>query len=53
MCKICNPVHELPWRFLRLMLNVLRHDEGHWHWQKAATLYNQKMISILNEIFVF
>ena len=40
-------------RFLRRMLHVLRHDEGHWHWKKAATLYNQIMISILNEIFDF
>ena len=24
------------------MLHVLRHDEWLWHWQKAATLYNQK-----------
>ena len=40
-------------RFPRRMLHVLRHDEGHWHWQKAATLYNQKMISILNEVFDF
>ena len=40
-------------RFLRRMLQVLRHDEGHWYWQKAATSYNQKMIRILNEIFDF
>ena len=24
------------------MLHVLRHDEWHWHWQEAATLYNQE-----------
>ena len=28
------------------MLHVLRHDEWHWHWQKAALLYNKKMINI-------
>ena len=42
MCEICKSLHELPWRFLRWMLHVLRHDEWHWHWQKAATLYNQE-----------
>ena len=26
---------------IRWMLHVLRHDELNWHWQKAATLYNQ------------
>ena len=38
-------LHEFPWRFLLRMLHVLRHDEWHWHWQKAATLYNQKMMN--------
>ena len=36
MCEICTPLHELPWRFRRWMLHVLR------PWQKAATLYNQE-----------
>ena len=35
-------LYELPWRFLQWMLHVLRHDEWHWHWQKAATLYNEE-----------
>ena len=42
MCEICKSLHELSWRFLRWMPHVLRHDEWHWHWQKAATLYNQE-----------
>ena len=36
MCEICTSLHELPWRFRRWMLHVLR------PWQKAATLYNQE-----------
>ena len=36
MCEICKSLHELPWRFRRWMLHVLR------PWQKAATLYNQE-----------
>ena len=35
MCQICKPIHELPGRFLRRMLQVLRHDEWHCHWHKA------------------
>ena len=36
MCEICTSLHELPWRFRRWMLHVLR------PWQKAANLYNQE-----------
>ena len=27
MCEICKPLLKLPWRFLRRMFHVLRHDE--------------------------
>ena len=27
VCEICKPLHKLPWRFLRRMFHVLRHDE--------------------------
>ena len=27
MCEICKPLHKLPWRFLRRMFHVLRHNE--------------------------
>ena len=40
--KFVNLSMELPWRFLPQMPRVLAHDEWHWHWQKAATLYNKK-----------
>ena len=40
MCEICKSLHELPWRFLRWMLHVLR------PWQKAATIYLTEMINI-------
>ena len=37
-----------PWRFVRWMLHVLRHDEWNWHWQKLKQqLYiNKKMVNI-------
>ena len=54
MCEICEYLHELPWRFLRWMLHVLRRDEWHWHWQKAATSYNQENdITIRATYYIF
>ena len=56
MYEICKSLHEFPWRFLRWMLHILRHDECHWHRQKAATLYNQendKYIAIRATYYIF
>ena len=45
MCEICKSLHQLPWRFRRWMLHVLR------PWQKAATLYNHIVIRATYYIF--